>query len=65
MIKYDSNVSGIDVLEVAIEVCSVDEDYDAGEGFVCTLLDEYVREKNIKEVVTKEQFESISYKVKE
>jgi len=65
LIKYDSNSYGIDIIEVVVETCKVDEDYDKGEGFVCTALDDYIRTKDIKSIVTKEQFKEMEYKVNE
>ena len=47
-----------------MDVCSVADDYDAQEGFICTLLDECIREKQIKEVITKQMLESVSYKIR-
>lgn len=63
LIKYDSNSYGIDVIGEVIEVCKVYEDYDKGEGFVSTMLDDFIRSNNIKSIVTKEQFSEMEYKV--
>ena len=64
IIEYDSNNWGTDILEVVVEVCPVKEDYDKGEGFVCTALDDNIRKKHIKSIITKEQIEKIKYEVK-
>lgn len=63
LIKYDSNSCGVDVIGEVIEVCKVYEDYDKGEGFVSTMLDDFIRSNNIKSIVTEEQFSEMEYKV--
>lgn len=63
LIKYNSNNSGVDVIEEVLGTCKVDEDYDKGKGFVCTMLDDYIWSNDIKSIVTKEQFNNMEYRV--
>jgi len=65
IVEYDSNNYGADIIEVVVETCSIDEDYEDRAGFICTAYDSEVRINEIKSILTHEEFEMRKYKVKE
>ena len=63
IVDYESGNAGIRVKKEVYYVCTEKEDYKWGEGYIYTLEDEFVKKEHIYSIVTKEQFESIEYKV--
>jgi hypothetical protein len=61
IIIYNSNYLGRQIKMEVDYIRSKNEDYKWGEGYVNTVLDEYIMIDDIKSIVTKEQFERIQY----
>ena len=63
IIFYYSNSSGIYIKCEVNYVCPKKDDYEDGEGYVSTVLDDLIRIEDIKSIVTKEQFKQVQYEV--
>ncbi len=65
IIDYESIHDGIKVKREVIYVCTDVEDYKWGEGYVSTFEDDFIRIDEIKSIITREQYDFLSYKVGE
>lgn len=63
VIKYFSNYLGRKIKIEVIFTCNRENDYKWDLGYVGTNIDDYIMIEEIKEILTKEQFEANCFKV--
>lgn len=63
VIKYFSNYLGRAIKTEVNYTCNRENDYKWGLGYIGTNIDDYIMIEDIKEILTKEQYQANCYKV--